>query len=70
MLLVSAVSLRSTALPRALSYLGCVISVAGILTVVPPLGELGIIFGLGQIFWFIWLEIILLRVRPQFGAEQ
>ncbi len=64
-LLISAASLRSSALPRALTYLGFVVGVAGILTVVPSLGELGAVFGIGQILWFAWLGIIMLRARPQ-----
>jgi hypothetical protein len=64
-LLISAASWRSSALPSALSYLGFIVGVAGIVTVVPSLGELGAIFGLGQIFWFAWLGIIMLRARPQ-----
>jgi hypothetical protein len=63
-LLISAASLRSSVLPRALSYLGFIVGVAGILTVVPSLGELGAIFGLGQIVWFAWLGIFMLRARP------
>jgi hypothetical protein len=64
-LLISAASLRSSALPRALSYVGFLVGAAGMLTVVPPLGELGAVFGLGQIVWFGWLGIIMLRARPQ-----
>jgi hypothetical protein len=64
-LLISAASLRSSVLPSALSYLGFIVGAAGILTVVPSLGELGAIFGLGQILWFAWLGIIMLRARPQ-----
>lgn len=64
-LLTSAASLRSRALPGAVSYLGLIVGVAGILTVVPSLDGLGAIFGLGQIVWFAWLGVILLRVRPQ-----
>ena len=60
-LLISAASFRSSVLPRALSYLGLVIGVTGILTVVPSLGDLGAIFGLGQIVWFAWLGILMLR---------
>jgi len=61
-LLVSWAALRAGGLPRALNYLGVVIGVAGILTLVPALGELGgMIFGLGQIVWFIWLGIDMLR---------
>ena len=52
-------------LPRALNYLGLVVGGAGILTIVPALGELGgIMFGLGQIVWFVWLGMVMLRKRP------
>jgi prepilin signal peptidase PulO-like enzyme (type II secretory pathway) len=63
-LLISIASLRSSALPDALSYLGSIVGAAGILTVVPSLAELGAVFGLGQIIWFAWLGIIMLRTRP------
>jgi len=44
------------------------IGLAGILTVVPPLGEMGgISFGLGFILWFVWASIDLLRGRPDRG---
>ena len=60
-LLVSWAALRAGGLPRALNYLGVVIGVAGLLTVVPALGELGgIIFGLGFIVWFGWVGIVML----------
>lgn len=64
-LLISVASLRSRVLPRALSYLGFMVGVAGILTVVPSLGELGAVFGLGQILWFAWLGIVMLRAPLQ-----
>ena len=62
-LLTSWAALRAGELSRALNYLGVVIGVAGILSAVPVLGELGlgIIFALGQIVWFVWLGIVMLR---------
>jgi hypothetical protein len=64
-LLVSWAALRAGQFPRVLDYLGVVIGVAGIVSVVPPLAELLIIiFALGQIVWFIWLGIVLLRSSP------
>jgi hypothetical protein len=61
-LLSSWVALRTRALPRLLSYLGVLVSVAGIVTVVPALGEIGgSIFGLGTIVWFLWLGVVMLR---------
>lgn len=60
-LLISVAARRSSALPGPLCYLGIAVGVAGILTIVPPLRELGAVFGLGQIVWFIWIGILLLR---------
>jgi hypothetical protein len=61
MLLVSWGALRTGGLPRSLNYLGLVIGVVGILTVVPALAVLQDVFGLTQIIWFIWLGIVMLR---------
>ena len=63
-LLVSWAALRAGGLTRALNYLGVVIGVAGILTVVPALDVLGAVFGLGFIVWFVWVGIVMLRSRP------
>jgi hypothetical protein len=60
-LLLSWAALRAGGLPRALNLLGVVISVAGLLTLVPALEMMGVIFGLGSIVWFVWLGIVMLR---------
>jgi len=61
-LLISWAALRTGEFPKVLNYLGIVVGAAGLLSVVPVLGELrGLIFGLGQLPWFIWLGIIMLR---------
>ena len=60
-LLISWTALRSGEFPKALNYLGLVIGVAGIVTIVPALEELTMLFGLGQIPWFICLGVIFLR---------
>jgi hypothetical protein len=67
-LLVSLAALRAGELPKALNYLGIVIGVAGLITVVPALGEAGAIFGLGSILWFAWLGIVMLRSGPGVAA--
>ena len=64
-LLLSWAALRAGGLPRALSYLGVVIGVAGILTVVPALEALTAVFGLGFIVWFAWLGIVMLHGSAQ-----
>jgi len=64
-LLVSWSALRARGFSRWLNYLGIVIGAAGILTLIPALGEIGgIIFGLGSILWFLWLGLAMLRSSP------
>lgn len=60
-LLLSWAALRSNYLPKALNCIGLLVGLAGILTVIPGLGDLGAIFGLGQIVWFLWLGTFLWR---------
>ncbi len=67
-LLVSWAALRAGEFPRALNYLGLVIGVVGILTVVPALGVLTDVFGLSQIVWFVWMGIVMLRNSPSAAA--
>ena len=57
-LLVSWVALRSGALPKALGWFGVVIGVAGLASVVPPLHDAAIAFGLLQIVWFVWVGVV------------
>ena len=61
MLLISWAALHAEGLPKALSYLGIVVGAAGILSALPGLGDVGLVFGLVQIVWFIWLAIFMLR---------
>jgi uncharacterized protein DUF4386 len=64
-LLLSWAALRTGELSKVLNYLGVVVGVAGIISIVPGLAELFImIFALGQIVWFVWLGIVLLRSNP------
>ena len=41
--------------------LGVVSASAGLITLVPGLSDVGMIFGLGSIAWFAWAGIVLLR---------
>lgn len=68
-LLISVAALRSGGLPRALNYLGVIIGVAGILTIIPPISEIGAVFGLGFILWFFWVGIVMLRDRSGLAAS-
>jgi hypothetical protein len=60
-LLVSWAAFRTEALPRALNWLGLVIATAGLISVVPGLDLMGVVFGLLLIVWFAWLGIVMLR---------
>ena len=64
-LLLSWAALRTGELSSVLNYLGVIVGVAGILSIVPALAESFItVFALGQIVWFVWLGILLLRRNP------
>ena len=63
-LLLSWAALRSDKLPKVLNYLGVLVGLAGILTVVPAFAVLMDVFGLGQIVWFAWLGVVMLRESP------
>ncbi|MEO1168853.1 MAG: hypothetical protein AAFW97_09120 [Pseudomonadota bacterium] len=63
MLLISIVGLQSGLLPRWLNWPGIVVALAGIATLVPGLGDLAALFGLGQIIRFAMLGMLMLR-RP------
>lgn len=63
-LLVSLAALRAGGLPKGLNILGMVVGAVGIITIIPVLNALTGLFGLGQIIWFVWLGIVLLRSNP------
>ncbi len=46
---------------KGLNILGLIVGTAGLITVIPPLSEVGSIFGLGSIVWFGWLGMILMK---------
>ncbi len=69
LLLISWTALRAGEFPKVLNILGLVLGVAGILSAIPALGEIGAaIFGLGQIVWFLWLGIVMLRSNSSAAA--
>lgn len=67
-LLVSLAALRTSGLPRVLNILGLLVGAVGILTIIPVMNAFTGLFGLGQIIWFVWLGIVLLRTLPQATA--
>jgi hypothetical protein len=60
-LLFSLAALRTDGLPKILNILGLSVGTVGIISITPGLSNLSVVFGLGQVIWFIWLGIILLR---------
>lgn len=71
LLLVSWAALRVGEFPKALNYLGVVVGAAGIISAVPALGEIGgMIFGFGQLVWFFWLGIVMLRSSKSVATEE
>ena len=69
-LLVTWGALLAGRLPRKLNYLGVVVGVAGVLTVVPALEVLGIGFELGEIGWGVWLGIVMFRGSRSAAARK
>ena len=64
-LLVSLAGLRAGGLPKALNILGLLVGAVGILSLIPVLTDALVgVFGLGQMIWFVWLGIVLLRSNP------
>ena len=63
-LLVSWAALRTGGLPQFLNYLGIVVGLVGIISLIPGLRDLVSIFGISQLVWFVWLALILLRRSP------
>jgi len=60
-LLVSLAALKNRGLPKAMNLLGALVGALGIITILPVLNDMTGLFGLGQIIWFVWLGIMLLR---------
>lgn len=67
-LLVSVVALRSGALPKLLGWFGVALGVVGLTSVVPPLHDAAIVFGLLQIVWFVWVGVALLMTKATAAA--
>jgi hypothetical protein len=71
-LLVSVVILRTGVLSKPLGWLGVGVGAVGLASVVPPLHDASIAFGMAQIVWFAWLGAILLATKtvPAPGTEE
>ena len=69
-LLVSLAAIRTGGLPKGLKILGVLVGAVGIITIIPALNALVAVFGLGQIIWFVWLGIAMLRSNPSTVAQK
>jgi len=69
-LLVSLAALRTAGLPKALNWLGILIGIAGIASVIPVLLDARLVFGLLEIVWFIWVGIVMFRTRPSEESQR
>jgi prepilin signal peptidase PulO-like enzyme (type II secretory pathway) len=68
--LISLAALQTGSLPKALNYLGIVISVSTFVTIVPALELVGAVFGLGLIAWLGWLGAVVYRGNPKTANER
>ena len=67
-LLISIAAMRSGAFRPAFNRFGIVISLAGILTIIPGLATIAVsVFGPGMIVWSIWLGVALLAESRSAG---
>jgi len=62
-LLVSLVALRSGVLPKVLGWFGAIAGAVGLASVVPPLHDAAIVFGLLLIAWFVWVGFVLMATK-------
>lgn len=62
-LLVSLVALRTGAFPKPVVWLGLLIGLVGLVSIVPALSSATIAFGLLEIFWFLSVGWVLLKSK-------
>jgi hypothetical protein len=68
MLLVSWAAFRAGEFSKAFNYLGVVIGVTALISAVPGLSLVAGLFGIGKIFWSLWLGIVMLRKNQNAAA--
>jgi len=64
--LISISALKQTVFNKFLNYLGLIVGGAGILTIIPGFKDLGAVFGITQIIWFVWIGIIMIKNKPRY----
>lgn len=66
-LLLSTIALKGQLFSKPINFLGILVGIAGILTIY-PLDIFTEIFGISQIFWFIWVGIFMIH-KPSISVE-
>ncbi len=69
-LLVSWAGMLGRRLSRPLCWLGIVTGLVGLASLVPPLRDAAVVFGILQIPWLAWLGIVLIRSRESTAAGE
>jgi len=65
LLLISWAALKGRVFSAVLGAIGAIVGLTGVLTIIPGFGEMGgMIFGLGQIVWYLWVGSVMLRDDP------
>ncbi|MDO6695205.1 DUF4386 family protein [Aliiglaciecola sp. 3_MG-2023] len=64
MILISIIAIKAKCLPHGLNYIGAIVGLVGVFTIYPA-DVFKEIFGVGQIVWFSWLGICLLRTESE-----
>ncbi len=69
-LLVSIAAWGRGRLPTGLNVVGLASGAAGLVTLIPGLSDVGMVFGLGSIVWFAWAGFALLRTPGHHDAAE
>ena len=69
-MLISYLLLKSTPNYKFLHFFGIVVGIAGVVSIVPILADAVMLFGLGQIFWFIGLGVRFLKRKNEHQFEK
>ena len=67
--LISCLLLKVTPDYKVLHYFGIAVGIAGVVSIVPILGNAVMVFGLGQIFWFIGLGVRFLKEEKRISVN-
>lgn len=66
-LMISVIAIKVSTFNKGVNYLGILVGVAGIASIIPAFNAAGGtgIFGIGQMVWYIWIGILLIKKGEQ-----